>query len=217
MRHRRIARAAATGLIAVTVTIGLFPLPAAASEVDVTYTGGTLEIYSSTDTLLLSVDLAAAPDCETPRTTFDFDYPDPGKYQETVSTTKRHGTQIITTGKYRNGTYTGTGNTKTLTPTTGWYDFTLIRTANPTSPCVPSTTSGTCTITSVGIMGTGELTATDPANLTTGDAFLWNGDNGPAGDLGFETSVSGTATACGSLISADDGYVAIVDETYEVD
>jgi hypothetical protein len=104
------------------------------------------------------------------------------------------------------GTYSGSN----LTGTSGTLTAVFVK-STATNSCVPNTGAGNCTlaVTVVPFIVTGTHTVTVPPHIQPGAQVLVSGDNLPEGDLGFEVTVIGTATSCGSLVGADDGAVVL--------
>jgi hypothetical protein len=192
MRTRHLAM----GLVALVAAaaIGLPGPPASAFPI--TITGDTLDLYGGDGTPVTSADLgtSAPVSCSADGSDMTFSGGSTGTWS--LSLALDHAFAIGTTNV--RAVITGTiSGTYTSTALTGTGDFVLaVRRTTGSGVCTYLTTAGTCTVTatSVGLSGTHGAVS---------------GDNAPAGDLGFEVDVTGTATDCGSLIAVSDGSVEI--------
>jgi hypothetical protein len=214
MRTRRLGKAV-VGLATACAVIGLLGLPVSANEAEIT--SGTLELYSSDNTLVESIDMGPGngTDCDptlvnTITMTLTSTGPPPsGTWTATIESDTagapvgfRSRLSASFSGTFSGSTLTGTGTAtaiiRPLTPST------------TDDPCATVTTGTPCTVTVTAIVVTGTHTVTFPPGLQMGDSATISGDNAPGGDLGFELGVTGT---CGSLIALDDGYVSLIDVT----
>jgi hypothetical protein len=236
MRTRHLGRAL-VGLVAAAATIGLLGLPASAHCVSATgeIIDGDITIINSSSEVLdtinldgtegvtctesaatLKMDDLQGPLPHTPTTTGTW------KATQTSSTGIQIGTQwfksdlVITFAPNTNTTWVSAYSGTVLTATGGFADATLTK-STATTPCVPLTT-GACTIEvrDITVDNTSTHTVSPTPDIEDTDSAVVDGGTNVENDLGFEVAVTGGATACGSLLGADDGAVTFSDVTIDV-
>jgi hypothetical protein len=235
MRTRHLGKAL-IGLAATAATVGLLGLPAAAHTVSATavITGGTLSLTGSggpppittqtlgtggtgvscvatSGTITMSDGPAAAPHAPTTIANWTFTQTSAtgvligGQWFRSELTITFHPSNGSWVGTYTSGvgggTLTGTGGTATA----------VLRKSTATTPCVAI--AGPCTIAVADISVTGTHTVDPTPDIAVNDTATVSGGTNGEGDLGFEVSVGGTASDCGSLITADDGAASFSNVT----
>jgi hypothetical protein len=190
MRHRRLARAAA-GLIAGTATIGLLALPAAAGTVNMDLVDGFVQLNDDIDDPITALSLLT--NCTAPTYVGSATGTLPsGNISVTMSADVAVTGGRMTFNALVTGTYSGTAVTYTAGSAT-----VVLRAA---TGCTVTTTSA-CTISSGTLTGFGTVDIVPPVVplYLTVHAFDQLGD----------TTVTGTATACGALLAANGGRTTI--------
>jgi hypothetical protein len=175
----RLTTRIAVGVTAVAALVAALGAPASANTVNATITGGSIDLYDSTVTLVDSLALPGTPcaaatgSITTTATTWTASMS--LNFAQTVGGVN----QRVVATLAGSGTYTGTNVTGTI-------NVTLV--ARPATGC--TVTGGTCTLTD-SVTVNGVFTAANPATLVAGDTLTTSGSGGGAG-------VTGT---CGALIA----------------
>jgi hypothetical protein len=222
MRTRHLSKTL-TALVAAALMIGLLGLPAAANTATGQITSGTLTLRTADGATLKDFVFPPATPCTPSSATFSMSgTATSGSWQMTLfrNSGETIGAQNFRVtfqmpspgaetlmGTYAASTLSGTSGTS---GNAGTMRIVAIK-STTTDPCIPLMGAGNCTIEITKLIAAGVHDVTPPPTILPGDTATISGNNGPENDLGFEVSVPGTATNCGSLVTADDGSVVLTD------